>query len=333
MAMRRLPPLNALRAFEAAARHLSFTRAADEIHLTQAAVSHRVRGLEAELGLKLFRRLTRRLELTREGEVLAAAVRRGLAEFARGVAALATRDEAEGGALRVSILPSFAARWLVPRLPGFAARRPGVEIRVIAESGLADLHGGGVDLAVRFGRGRYPELEVEFLMGDSVLPVCSPALLRERGPLDAPGAVARFPLLHDSACETDGSGADWPSWCARVGTAGVPCRAGTRFSNAVLTLEAAAAGLGLALGRRSLIEEDLASGRLVAPLRLPAPTDFSYWLVGRPGAARRSARIVDFRAWLLGEVEAFVAARDGGGAPPGREEPAAGAPRKRAAAT
>lgn len=301
--MRRLPPLDALRAFEAAARHLSFTRAAEEIHVTQAAISHRVRTLEAGLRIKLFRRLTRRLELTKDGALLATAVQRGLDEIARGVAAL-ERQGAASGSLRVSILPSFAGRWLVPRLAGFRARYPEVETRIIAESGLADLHGGSVDVAVRFGRGRYPGLAVEFLMSDAVLPVCSPALLRQRAPVATPDALVRLPLLHDSTVEKDGSGADWPSWLAHVGRPDLPCQTGQRLSNAVLALEAAAAGLGLALGRQSLIEEDLASGRLVSPLPVPAPTTFSYWFVSLPENAATAA-VAAFRCWLIEEVGSF----------------------------
>jgi LysR family glycine cleavage system transcriptional activator len=312
--MRRLPPLDALRAFEAAARHLSFTRAADEIHVTQGAVSHRVRALEAELGVPLFRRLTRRLELTEAGEALALAVRRGLDEIAGALGAL-DRGGAPDGPLRVSVLPSFAARWLVPRLARFRARHPGIETRIAAESALADLHGGGADVAIRYGRGRYPGLDAEFLMGDAVLPACSPALLREFGPLDGAEAAARFPLLHDSTAETDGSGADWCNWFAHAGRPDLPCHAGQRLSNAVLALEAAAAGLGLALGRQSLVEEDLASGRLVAPLRLTAPTAFSYWLVSLPEGAC-AARVLAFRAWVLEEVQAFLAVADGRRSPP-----------------
>lgn len=311
--MRRLPPLDALRAFEAAARHLSFTRAADEICVTQGAISHRIRALEAELGLALFRRLTRRLELTEAGEVLARAVRRGLDEFAGGLAAL-ERGTVPDGPLRVSVLPSFAARWLVPRLGRFHDRHPGIETRIAAESRLADLRAGGADLAIRFGRGRYPGLEVEFLMGDAVRPVCSPSLLREHGPLDC-DAIGRFPLLHDSTAETDGSGADWASWCAHAGRPDLPCQPGQRLSNAMLALEAAAAGLGLALGRESLVEEDLASGRLTAPLAVSAPTTFSYWLVCLPDA-RGAPRTVAFRAWLLDEVQRFVATRDRHRRPP-----------------
>lgn len=302
--MRRLPPLDALRAFDAAARHLSFTRAAEEIHVTQAAISHRVRALEIQLQANLFRRLTRKLELTDRGEMLASAVRRGLDEIARGVAALDSSGHADGP-LRVSILPSFAQRWLIPRLAGFHALRPDIQVRVLADHQLADLHAGTADLAIRFGRGRYPGLHAEFLMGDSVMPVCSPAFLQGKASPDRLETVMQYPLLHDSECGSHVSGEDWSHWLAYVGRPDLRCDIGQHFSNAALTLGAAAAGLGVALGRRSLIEDDLASGRLVPAWPVAAPTLFAYWLVCLPERLDTSA-LAAFRGWLLDEVQAYM---------------------------
>lgn len=301
--MRRLPPLDALRAFEAAARHLSFTRAAEEIHVTQAAVSHRVRALESRLEASLFHRLTRRLELTDHGELLAMAVRRGLDEIAQGVAALDRQTEPQGP-LRVSLLPSFAQRWLVPRLRRFHARHPEIEVRVNADAELADLHAGAADLAIRFGRGRYPGLHAEFLMGDTVLPVCSPALLRDCREPNRLEAILRYPLLHDCDCGGHDSGEDWPHWLAHVGRPELACDAGQRFSNAALTLGAAVAGLGVALGRRSLVADDLAAGKLVAAWPVAAPTAFSYWLVCLPEMSTKPG-VAAFRSWLRDEMDAF----------------------------
>jgi LysR family glycine cleavage system transcriptional activator len=265
-------------------------------------VSLRVRALEAELGTPLFRRFARRLELTGEGEVLAAAVRRGLDEIARGVAGAGGGAE---GPVKVSVLPSFAARWLVPRLAGFCARHPSVEVRILATSDLADLRGGLANVTVRFGRGRYPGLRSEFVMADSVLPVCSQALLRERGPLGGPEAIRRFPLLHDSVAEADdSSGEAWRCWFTHVGQPDLDCEAGQRVSDALLAIEAAVAGLGLALARTSLVADDLTSGRLVAPLPRAVPTAFSYWLVCPPDAFD-TPRVAAFRAWLVEEALAF----------------------------
>lgn len=304
--MRRLPPLDALRTFEAAARHLSFTRAADEIHVTQGAVSHRIRDLELQLQTRLFRRLTRSLALTGEGETLAAAVRRGLDEIVGGI------QELDSGLpcskpLRISAPPCFAERWLVPRLGEFHDRHPEMGLRLLTECGSDDLHGGAVDVAIRFGQSRDPDLHVDFLMADTVLPVCSPTLLRRHGGgIDDLDALAGLPLLDDATAETDGSGADWASWFAHAGRpdlirADVTDARGQRFSDAALVVEAAAAGLGVALGRSSLLARDLACGRLVAPLPLRAPTRFSYWLSCLPEAAGKP-RVAAFRAWLLDQA-------------------------------
>lgn len=300
---RRLPPLDALHAFEAAARHLSFTRAAEEIRVTQAAVSHRVRELELRLDARLFRRLTRRVELTEQGEVLARAVRRGLDHIAHGMAAIG-RDPQAVLPLRVSVLPSFAQRWLVPRLPRFRARHPEVEVRVVGEARLADLRADAADLAIRFGRGSYPGLHATFLMGDAVLPVCSPGFLRGTPRADRLEQVLQQPLLHDSECVDHASGEDWSSWLAHAGRPDLRCDAGARFSNATLTLGAAAAGLGIALGRRSLLEADLAAARLVPAWPEAAPTAFSYWLLALP--ERLGCRgFMPFQSWLRDEAIGF----------------------------
>lgn len=300
-AVKRLPSLDSLRAYEAAARHLSFTKAAEELCVTQSALSHRVSDLEEELGLKLFRRLPRRLELSAEGETLAEGVRRGLAEIHRALAAIDQRQGA--GPLTVSVLPSFASRWLIPRLPSFRALHPDIEVRISADAAPADLRGGAADLALRFGRGSYPGLHVVRLMADAVVPVCSPRLLEGQAPIVRPQDILRLPLLHDVVAAADGSGADWPSWFQFAGVQDVACGDGLRFNQALLTLEAAANGLGVALARRSLISEDLASRRLVEMLPLAAPTSFAYFAVCLPEAATRPA-VAAFLDWLLGEAKA-----------------------------
>jgi LysR family glycine cleavage system transcriptional activator len=302
--MKRLPSLDSLRAFEAAARHLSFTRAGDELHVTQSALSHRIKALEDELGVALFRRVTRALEMTREGEILAQGVRRGLTEIARAVASL---DHTQvSGPLRVTVLPSLAARWLIPRLKRFRRLYPDVDVRIVGDAKLVDLRARSADLAIRFGRGQYPGLNVVRLMSDAVFPVCSPRLLAEIGPIESPQEITRFPLLHDAPTETDASGSDWASWLAHVGAADVPAREGLRFDDANLTLEAASNGLGLALARRSLVTVDLSSSRLVRVLPQEAPTSFAYFLVMTPEMAENPSATV-FCQWLLAEA--------GGGSP------------------
>jgi LysR family transcriptional regulator, glycine cleavage system transcriptional activator len=315
--MKRLPSLDSLRAFESAARHLSFTRAGDELHVTQSALSHRISALEDELGVKLFRRLTRKLELTAAGETLAAGVRRGLAEIARAVGAIDRKTGAEP--LAVSALPSVATRWVVPRLPRFRNLYPDIDVRITADSTLVNLQAHEADLAVRFGPGVYPGLHVIRLMSDSVFPVCSPRLLAERGPITQPAQIADWPLLHDMPTELDGSGSGWSHWLNHVGAGEISCAEGLRFNQAILALEAAANGLGVALVRRSLIGDDLASGRLVRLLPHEAPTLFSYYIVCLPESVDRPA-VSAFCKWLVAEAAAWSAEQAGMIHPPANSD-------------
>jgi LysR family transcriptional regulator, glycine cleavage system transcriptional activator len=302
--MKRLPSLDSLRAFESAARHLSFTKAGEELHVTQSALSHRINALEDELGIKLFRRLTRKMELTPAGETLAAGVRRGLAEISRAVAAIDHKTGAEP--LTVSALPSFATRWLVPRLPRFRNVCPDVEVRISADPALVNLQANEADLAVRFGLGIYPGLHVVKLMGDSVFPVCSPRLIAERGAINHPSELVDWPLLHDMPTEHDGSGSGWSHWLRHVGAGDLAGAEGLRFNQALLALEAAANGLGVALVRRSLIGDDLASGRLVRLLPFEVPTTFAYFFVCLPAAIDRPA-VDAFCKWVVAEAASWSA--------------------------
>lgn len=296
--IKRLPSLDSLRVFEAAARHLSLTKASAELHVTQSAVSHRIQALEAELGRKLFERYTRRLELTPAGVALSAGLTRGLAEISRALAAL---DGAPSvNTINVSVLPSFATRWLVPRLPKFRQLHPEIEVRIAAEEALADLRAGRVDVAVRFGMGRYPGMHVVRLMGDTVFPVCSPRLLMEMGLVSAPRDLLRFTLLHDEVAENDSSGTGWGTWLRHFGVTDIPTD-GPRFNQAVLTLEAAASGMGIAMARRSLVIGDFEAGRLVRVLPHEAPTAYSYFLVCLPENANRRG-VSRFCEWLIAET-------------------------------
>jgi LysR family glycine cleavage system transcriptional activator len=295
----RLPSLDTLRVFAVAARHLSFTKAANELHLTQSAISHRVHALEDELGMPLFKRLTRRLELTRAGQSLAQRVGRAVGDIARAVADLdETSDERR---LAVTTLPSVALRWLIPRLPRFHARNPDIELQVIANLNLLDLRSAGIDAAIRFGRGRYPGYAATMLMPDSVFPVCSPHLIAKHGPVRSIEELLKLPLLHDSASESAGGGLDWRSWLSHLGRDDLDSNNGQRYSEAGLAIEAAMIGLGVALGRASLVSDLVADGTLVCPLPLSAPTAFSYYLLVLPEAAAQP-KIVRFREWLQAEA-------------------------------
>ncbi len=297
--MRRWPSLDSLRAFEAAARHLSFGQAAAELHVTPSALSHRIKALEEELGYDLFRRLTRKVALTDAGEVLAEGMRRGLAEIGASLELLERRTSDR--ALTVTTVPSFAGRWLMPRLPTFYAANPGVEVHLTAGTRRADLRSGEADLAIRFGTGNYPGLFARHLMNESVFPVVAPALLARHGRIAVPADIVRYPLLHDEEALRGGHDGDWSMWFAQLGLAPPALDRGQRFSSAELVLEAAAGGLGVALARRSLVERELRDGELVRVLEVEVPCVWSYWLVCMPD--RSSDTLIDtFATWLTAEA-------------------------------
>lgn len=298
--MARLPPLDALYVFAVAARHLSFTAAATELHRTQSAVSHRIKALERDIGVLLFRRHIRGLELTRAGEVLADRLNQAIADISRTISDLDRTDEARR--LRVTMLPSVASRWLMPRLPRFCQQYPEIQVQVIAEARVTDLRAEGIDLAIRFGHGRYRQLQATFLMKDRMLPVCNPQLIADRQPVTTIDELLDLPLLHDSAAEGDGSMSDWRSWLEQLGRADVSGHAGQRFSHAGLAIEAAVHGLGVALARLSLVADHLSNGTLICPLALTTPTAFAYYLVALPEVAALPTA-VRFMEWLQQEAK------------------------------
>jgi LysR family glycine cleavage system transcriptional activator len=299
--MARTPSLDALRIFVVAARHLSFTEAASELNLTQSAVSHRIRGLEDELGLALFKRLTRRLELTPQGRALAHRLDHAIGAIDRSIVELARPENA--GPLKVTMLPSVASHWLIPRLPRIRSLHPDLDVQVIADPRLLDLRAEGIDIAIRFGRAPYPGYAVTRLMGDCVFPVCAPELLEQYGPIESIDALLALPLLHDSATDADGSDSDWRTWLDRLGRPDAACHAGQHFSEAGMLIDAAVLGLGVALARASLVAGQITGGALVCPLKLAAPTAFAYYLLGLPEAVERP-KIALFRSLLVAEAAA-----------------------------
>jgi LysR family glycine cleavage system transcriptional activator len=319
----RLPPLNALRAFETAARHLSFAMAARDLHVTPAAISHQVKGLEDFLGQRLFRRLRRGLELTRAGQVLLPKLSEGFRRLGEAVEEM--RALADEGLLAVSAAPSFATRWLAPRLHRFVAAHPDLDVRINAstrlidpggdESGSGDAVVGSpaedADIAVRFGTGDYPGFRVDRLMGVEVTPMCSPRLLRAGPALGQPSDLAKHVLIHDNVRYDDGRPL-WDAWFEAAGMTGMDTSHGLHFSHALLALEAAADGMGVTMGMPVLAGSDLVSGRLVAPLKLSLPLKFAYHIVSGPDTAER-ADVVAFRDWLLAEAK-----RSAAGEPRGR---------------
>lgn len=296
---RNLPPLNALRAFEAAARHLSITRAAEELHVTPAAVSHQVKGLEAYLGLALFKRANRSLRLTDAGQACLPGLREGFERLAAAMDAVRAGDES--GPLTVSVPPSFGAKWLVARLDRFRQANPGYDVRLDASMRLVDLAREGVDIAVRYGAGRYPGMRVDRLMDEVAVPVCSPRLLEGAAPLRVPADLCRHTLLHHTAPYQDDGYPDWRMWLQAAGVDGCDLSRGPTFSMASLAVQAAIDGQGVALVGDVLVADDIAAGRLVRPFALSFPVSFAYYVVC-PLASAERPRVVAFREWLLEEA-------------------------------
>jgi len=302
---RRLPPLNGLRAFEAAARHGSFSRAAGELNVTQAAVSHQIKGLEERLGLPLFRRLNRALLLTEAGQRLFPAAREAFDRIAAATAELQALDQS--GALTVTALPSFAAKWLVPRLDHFHGRHPEIELRLMATERLVDFAREDVDVGIRFGSGAWPGVHAVYVADDSVTPVCAPALASR---LATPADLAGMTLLHEDMRPFHVP--DWPAWLAAAGVGGIGGRRGPMFSHSHILLQAAMDGQGVALAQLVLAADDLAAGRLVAPFPLRLPVGWGYYVVCLATAADRP-KIKAFRDWLIAEMALARAAALGTG--------------------
>lgn len=295
-----LPPLTALRTFEAAARHLSFTRAARELAVTQTAVSHQIKQLESHLGTTLFRRLPRRLALTRDGAAWAEELSEIFARLEEVHRRLGKHARRARPVLSVSVIPSFAARWLVPRLGRFLELCPDLDVHLSPTEHLVDFAVERIDVGIRYGRGRYAGLSVDKLLDDAYVVVCAPAL-RSKRKLATPADLARHVLLHDDAHDA------WTTWLAEHGASGVDGERGPVLTDSSMLVEAAVRGQGVALARRSLVVDDLATGRLVLafPDVAPKPAGLAYYLVGPAENMQRKA-VVAFRAWLKDEIAALA---------------------------
>ncbi|MGA0604719.1 transcriptional regulator GcvA [Phenylobacterium sp. VNQ135] len=301
---RRLPPLNALRAFEAAARHLNFSRAADELAVTPGAVSQQIQNLEDYVGAALFKRTPKGLLLTDAAQTALPALREAFDRLAEAASLLTAA--VDGRRLTITAAPSFAAKWLVPRLGAFERVHPQVDVWLSAGMELVDLTAGEVDLAIRYGAGRYPGLEVRRLMSETVIPVISPDLLAQQ-PLETPEDLANHVLLHDGSPDPDDSCPDWSMWLTARGLRGIDGQRGPRFNQSSLVIEAAANGRGVALAKRALAQADLEAGRLVAPLQIATAVDFAYYLV-HPKAKGRLPQVKAFIGWIEAEAQAHEAA-------------------------
>lgn len=292
---RQLPPLNALRAFEAAARHLSVKNAADELCVTPGAVSQMLKTLELHLGVALFRRVNRGIFLTDAGQSYLPPVRNAFRQIAEASERIAV--SVETGVLTVSVTPFFAAAWLVPRLKAFQDANPDIDLRVLTDSGLADFSRDGVDVAVRHGLGRYPGLRSERLFTVGVVPVAAPALVARFGAPATPGDLARWPHVHDA----DRQG--WHLWFQAQGIDEMRPPRGPSFDDPSLLLKAVLAGQGAGLLPAPVVALDLAEGRLVKLADAVRLEDFAYYLV-YPDVSRERPKVVAFRNWILETAQA-----------------------------
>jgi len=292
----RLPSLNGLRAFEAAARHLSFTHAASELNVTQTAISHQIRRLEEELGVRLFVRQNRALALTPEARDYLPGVRAAFNDLRLATDRLLRKDDDH--VLTVSTLASLAAKWLLPRLATFQEAHPGIDVRITTSPGLVDFKSGDVDAAIRYGRGHWAGLRADWLTADELFPVCSPALLAGDRPLRSPEDLAGHTLLHTSGGYDD----DWRLWLTAAGLpSNISKLPGLTFDLIFLTVQAAIDGSGVAMGRTSYVEADIAKGRLVVPFKIALPADAGFYLVS-PEAKADPPKLRAFRQWLLASV-------------------------------
>jgi LysR family glycine cleavage system transcriptional activator len=284
----RLPPLNALRAFEASARHLNFRVAAEELGVTQGAVAQHVRGLEADLGLKLFDRLPRTLAITDQGRRYASQLRRAFEMMTEATAAL----RPEPLRLTISVTPTFAAKWLIPRLPAFTSEHPDIELRIIASDSLSNFQSDGVDIAVRYSRPPFgPGLITDLLFEQEIIAVCSPALLEQPVQSLHPSAVGRFTLLNDTHDL-------WPEFIERTLGLSVPATRQVSFNQTSLAIDAAIAGQGLALTNRFLVEPDLLTHRLAQAFE-PTLRGSSGFYVVALRKPRQPKPCMLVRQWLL----------------------------------
>ena len=298
--MRRLPPLKSMQAFEVAARWLSFSKAAEELFVTPAAVSQQIKQLESYLGVVLFRRMTRAVQLTEEARAVLPLVTEGFDKLAEAVDRLAQNEAS--GLLTVSCVPTFAVKWLLPRLPHFSNLYPDIDVRLDASLETRDFDRDGIDVGIRLGMGDYPGMEVTRILGEEVSPACSPKILAGTKPLRTPDDLKHHRLIHVDWGKITIQIPDWHMWTKAAGVEGVKVNHGPRFTIESMAIEAAINGDGVALISHSAIAEELKAGRLVRPFDLTLRTDMGYWLVC-PAGRRRQMKVNAFCEWLLAEAE------------------------------
>ena len=297
--MRKLPPLNSLRAFEAAARWLSFTKAAEELYVTPAAVSQQVKQLEEYLGVPLFQRMTRAIKLTEEARTVLPLMTEGFDKLAEAIEHL--NSEEDSGLLTVSTAPTFAAKWLLQRIPDFSEKHPDIDLRLDASLIPREFSRDNIDVSIRLSQGDYPGLHVSRVFGEEFIPVCSPNLISGVASLCSPDDLRNHRLLHVDWGYLKSSMPDWALWIEAAGVKDINLDHGQHFTVESLAIEAAINGHGVALVSYHAVAEDLNAGRLIKPFDLAIPVEFSYWLVC-PHEYLRRAKVKAFCDWLLEEA-------------------------------
>ncbi len=304
---RSLLPLNALRAFDAAARHMSFKHAADDLSVTPAAISQQIRSLEEFLGVELFRRTNRSLVLTEAAQLSLAPLKEAFELMEQSVDILT--DSKSNTHLKISVSPSFASKWLVPHIANYYERRPDAVVKIEATMQVTDFKIDDTDVCIRYGLGNYPGLFVEEIMRETVFPVCSPDLVNSEAFADCPSEILKHTLIHDDSMVEDDSAPNWTMWLKAAGLETPDGMPALHFNGNALAIEAAVAGRGIALARSVIAEEDLKSGRLVSPFGTGVPLDFKHYIVC-PHDNLKNERVLDFIDWLRAETGSPQPLRD-----------------------
>lgn len=296
---RSLLPLNALRAFDAAARHMSFKHAADDLSVTPAAISQQIRSLEEFLDVELFRRTNRSLVLTEAAQLSLAPLKQAFELMEESVDILT--DSKTANHLKVSVSPSFASKWLVPRIAHYYERRPDAVVKIDATMQVTDFKIEDTDICIRYGLGNYPGLYVEEILRETIFPVCSPDLAETGNLTECPSAILNHTLIHDDSTVEDDSAPNWTMWLKAAGIEAPEGMPALHFNNNALAIEAAVAGRGVALARSAIAEEDLKAGRLIRPFGKGVPLDFKHYIVC-PHDSLKNERVQEFIDWLRAET-------------------------------
>ena len=293
-----IPPLRALKAFESSARHLSFTKAAEELFVTQAAISHQIKSLEDKTGVKLFKRYNRSLKLTMDGQVYLLSIMESLEQLEKSSRQLSNRNSK--GMLKISLLPSFATKWMAKRIWKFQDKFPEIEVSISAFEWLVDFKNEDIDIAIRYGRGNWQDVYSELLFEERVFPICSRSVFRSLDKNPNPSILFDHSLVHD-----DFSSEDWDMWFNKAGIQFTHPIKGTRFSHTVMMLESIENGKGFALGRTPLVIDDLQRKLLYAPFDVSIPSEYAYYFVC-PKGTENTPKVIEFKKWIIKEANKSV---------------------------